>query len=130
WRSTPSGRGSRRTARWRTRRWSGAASARCRTREPRRADPSHLSYHSGGAHPAREERARWVSSSARRAPDLDQERQIRQWLRRVHEHNLLAAHLQLAPDPPEPMRRAPDPPVHLALGLDRELREGEVRLDD
>src|SRR5258705_2772847 len=34
---------------------------------------------------------------------------------------------QLAIDAPEPVRCAPDPPVELTLGLDRELREGEVR---
>jgi hypothetical protein len=43
WRSSTSERGSRRVARRRTRRWSGAAFGRCRTREPRRAEPSHPS---------------------------------------------------------------------------------------
>jgi len=48
----------------------------------------------------------------------------------VHQHDRLATHLQLAADAAETMRRAPDPPVHLALGLNRQLCEDEVRLGD
>src|SRR5512147_2635582 len=60
----------------------------------------------------------------------DQEGEVGERLGRVHEHDRLAAHPELALDAAEPVGRAARPPVQLALRLHRQLGQDEVRPRD
>src|SRR5579864_939643 len=60
----------------------------------------------------------------------DQEGEVGERLGRVHEHDRLAAHPELALDAAEPVGGAARPPVQLALRLRRQLGQDEVRPRD